>query len=200
MAYNPSDGLTGVLDALRGQSRLPECVVVVDNGSQPPIDASRWPESWHLIRLEENSGVGKGHNAGLRWAKERGFRWAWLLEHDDIPLSDCLAALTRHASDLAIADESWGVVYPKNVRSMAESRFVGSDREPADENFYDPGLRDNDRGITLLPAFRFTFNGPLVAVDRVLEIGGLREDLFVGHEDWDLSDRLRSRETGLYYA
>lgn len=200
LAHNPPDGLSGVLEYVRAQSRHPDAVLVVDNASDPAIDASGWPGSWTLMRLGANEGVGAGHNLGVKWARDNGFDRAWLLEHDDLPVDTCLERLEGHAADLDRDSRRWGVIYPKNVRNLDEAARIGTESEPPDEKFALDDSLDMHPSALLKRASRFTFNGPLVNVDELLEAGGVREDLFVGHEDWELSRRMTNAGAELYYA
>lgn len=169
LVHGNESGLREVLRLLAAQERPPDAVVVVDNGSSPPIAvptvAGTAPV--RLVRLDENLGVGGGHNAGIGVARDAfGADVVWLLEHDTFPDANCLAQLlaerARHSPPR--------VIVPALTRNNYERHWItaeGDGRQVA----------------------RFTLNGPLIDVELFDLVGLLNEDYFVGQEDWDLSQR-----------
>ncbi len=83
------------LDAVLGQVRPPEAVIVVDNASQ---DATRevledYP-AVDCMRLTLNLGGAGGFRAGIQRALDNGAEWIWLMDDDGRPRGPrCLAAL-----------------------------------------------------------------------------------------------------------
>jgi GT2 family glycosyltransferase len=146
----------------------------VDNASEPPVVAptTTGPTSVEVIRCPTNGGVGRGHNTGIHRALEmvgpdgRPPEWVWVLEHDSLVDPPCLARLLEAGS----ADERVGAVMP----TMARNRYE----------------RDLDERTGVTAVERFTFNGVLLRAAAWRDVGPLREDLFVGLEDWDLSGRM----------
>lgn len=63
----------------------PEQIILVDNAS--PNDSAKMlrehvPEPYVLLTSPENRGYAAGNNLGLRYAREKGFRYAWILNND----------------------------------------------------------------------------------------------------------------------
>ena len=82
------------LSHLEAQTRAPDHVLVVDNGSSDGTQellAGR-PEI-ESVRLPENVGGAGGYAHGLKEALERGFDWIWLLDDDAFAEQGCLEAL-----------------------------------------------------------------------------------------------------------
>jgi len=81
-AYNPGVSLLDALHSILAQSVLPQEIIVVDDGSTPPI--GRLPDfagvRHHLIR-QENRGYGGAVNTGIRAATGEVIAF---LDHDDI--------------------------------------------------------------------------------------------------------------------
>jgi len=88
------------LDAVLGQARRPDAVVVVDNASQHATRAllDEYPDVWR-IQLPHNLGGAGGFQAGIRRGLEDGADWLWLMDDDGRPgRPDCLAGLLATAA------------------------------------------------------------------------------------------------------
>ena len=93
--------LRQVLDALpsQGVSRA----VVVDNGARWPVKdelAAAYGDFVDVVEMGRNTGSANGFGAGIRRALETGAEFIWLLDDDNRPAPDCLAALTAAYQDL----------------------------------------------------------------------------------------------------
>jgi GT2 family glycosyltransferase len=165
LVHNHPAGLRRVLDQLASQTRPPDEVVVVDNGSMPPVvDVDSPTLDVHLVAIT-NEGVGAGHNHAVAAARSLGADAVWLLEHDTFPDPQCLATLLESSGALA------QVGVPALVRNEWERRWHDPTKPP----------RHIDR---------CTFNGPLMPLAVIDRIGAFDTELFVGHEDWEYSKRL----------
>lgn len=63
---NQISKLTRCLDSIRHQSTGDSVIIVVDDGSEPPLVRS---DDYHLIRFPRNMGVQQARNAGYMYAK-----------------------------------------------------------------------------------------------------------------------------------
>ena len=93
--------LRQVLDALpaQGVSRA----VVVDNGARWPVKdelAAAYGNFVEVVEMGCNTGSAGGFAAGIRRALETGAEFIWLLDDDNRPAPDCLAALGAAYQDL----------------------------------------------------------------------------------------------------
>ena len=82
------------LDHLEAQTRRPDHVLVVDNGSSDGTEellAGRGEVE--VLRLPENVGGAGGYARGLRAALELDLDWNWMLDDDAFPEPECLEAL-----------------------------------------------------------------------------------------------------------
>jgi rhamnopyranosyl-N-acetylglucosaminyl-diphospho-decaprenol beta-1,3/1,4-galactofuranosyltransferase len=90
------------LDALLGQTRPPDAVIVVDNGTsertREVIEGVQGPITY--VRLQGPRGSAGGFAAGIRRACDEGFEWLWLMDDDARPYEDALARLLDAADDL----------------------------------------------------------------------------------------------------
>jgi len=92
--------LRACVDALTGQTRRPDRILVVDNHGTPPAADTLAPpphtdavEAVEVVRRPVNDGPAGGFEFGLREFLARGARWAWLLDDDVVPERDCLERL-----------------------------------------------------------------------------------------------------------
>jgi hypothetical protein len=176
--------LPGCLDALRAQSRPPEEIVVVDNGSRDrsrELVAARYPEV-RLLALACNRGFAGGANAGV--LATRAERVA-VLNSDARPRADWLELLlAAPAPDHVWA---WGSVL----------LGPGGRVESAGDGFSDAGyawkLANGAPADALPPEPYEVFSppgaAPLFRRDRFFELGGYESGFFAYFEDLDLSYR-----------
>jgi GT2 family glycosyltransferase len=161
-------GVREVMRLLTAQSRRPDAVIVVDNGSSVPLELPTADGlRLQLVKCTQNVGVGAGHNLALRAAiDEWNADAVWILEHDTFPDAGCLEALLRLRADRDVC-----VVAPEVVRNNYERHWIVDDLDGASST-------------------RFTFNGPLI--DRVVleSVGAINEEFFIGQEDWEYSQRV----------
>ncbi len=93
--------LRQVLDALpaQGVSRAG----VVDNGARWPVKdelAAAYGDFVDVVEMGRNTGSAAGFGAGIQRALDAGAEFIWLLDDDNRPAPDCLAALRSAYQDL----------------------------------------------------------------------------------------------------
>ena len=169
-------------------------VVLVDNGSgAPELDGLAAGRPWlRLVRNADNLGYAAGNNVGLRLALAKGAGFVAVLNNDVVVeypgmLADAASCFQAHGR--------LGVMSPQVFYLARDWREL-----PVGSRFQRMLLRaaDRDRGDAapaLPPPLRETdtFAGcSWMAPARVLaEVGLLREELFLYHEEVDLAVRLR---------
>ena len=108
VTHNRADLLVGMLDGLAAQTRAPDRVIVIDNGS---TDHTGEVLSQRMARTEmpldvvtqENLGGAGGFHRGVREAYAAGFDRIWLMDDDVVPAPGCLAAMLAVDEDCLIA-------------------------------------------------------------------------------------------------
>ena len=109
VTYDRADLLEGMLDGLRRQDRLPDCVLVVDNASTDrtaevlaaALDRDDLP--LEVVTSPTNTGGAGGFHTGLRAAYDRGFDRFWLMDDDVVPDPSCLRVLMEADADCLMA-------------------------------------------------------------------------------------------------
>ena len=188
--YNGGDRTIRCLEALTGQTRPPDHIVVVDNGSHdggPERIRGRFTEV-EVIELGENRGLPAARNIGLAAVRSD----LVLLTDNDIYLEpDCLNRLL-----VAQAATTPTVVCPR-IRLIPERDVVQADG--AAPHFVGTMvLLHGYRHVEDEPAERSRVPGCIGAcylIDRrrVLEEGGFNEDYFFYFEDLEFMLRLAAR-------
>ena len=170
LTYNSKSTLTVVLDRVAAQTVRPARTIIVDNGSVDGSDELLLGAvGIETLLLGENRGVGAGHNAGWRAAmSDPEMRFIWALEHDSFPTPDCLERL------LASFDEA-GSTFPMGAAIPAQESVEGERQVGATEPIRTTMLH---------------FNGALLSVRALHQVGLCSEDFFCGHEDRELGLRL----------
>jgi GT2 family glycosyltransferase len=195
VTYNRRDLLRESLQAVLGQTRAPDHVMVVDNASTdgtPEMVEREFPQV-EVVRLASNEGAAGGFHEALARGVEGGFEWLWTLDDDTIPNADALERLLRAPERLDGMPEPvmlysrvlWtdGSVHPMNLPNI----------DGRDPQRYIDGLARN------LPPLRWgTFPSLLVRADAVRRHGPPRKAFFLWSDDIDFTARILREEPGYF--
>ena len=93
VSYNRQVLLSECIDALKSQTRKPDAILVVNNGSTD--NTEQWLQTQSDIHYftQNNVGSGGGFNAGIAWAFKHGYSWIWCMDDDGYPKEDALEKL-----------------------------------------------------------------------------------------------------------
>lgn len=174
--YNDQKGLEFSLSTL--PTEIPLGVVVVDDGSQPPITMPElpFPHQGYLLRLEQNQGIEHALNHGLEWILTRGYEYVARLDAGDIALPG------RFLAQLRFLEE-----HPDYALVGGQVRFVdGEGREVFRERF-----PETHEEIRRAMHARNCFIHPAVMLrTSVLRAVGLYSEHFKAVEDYELFFRI----------
>lgn len=179
VTYNRKELLRECLEALLGQTRKVDHILVVDNASTDGTEEmlkAEFPQV-EILRLPENQGCTRGFYEGMKRAYEMGFDWLWLMDDDGKPAKDCLEHLLARAGQAA-------VLVPVQVDSLGRRYGAGYWRVR-----HIPAELRGDEGVVKVELF--TFVGPLLHRTVCRAVGYPPKDFFIGFDDWEYSMRIR---------
>jgi GT2 family glycosyltransferase len=185
------------LAAIDSQTYPASQLVVVDNASDEPtrellaVAAARRGASFHLIRLEENTGGAGGFHAGMRACLSLPCTHMWLMDDDCEPDSQAVAELVAATAIVGEDAVLGGNVFDLNGESInvqSVSQRLGKNCMPQ----YPLHLAD---GLVEMGAL--TFVSFLVSVELVRKVGLPLREFFVWGDDTEYSRRL-ARFTRVY--
>ena len=93
ITFNRVAVLRQCVEILRSQTRRPDEIVVVDNGSTDGTSEWLRQQPDLTVLQQENSGVAGGIYSGLKYGYERGYSWIWINDDDAFPAPDALDKL-----------------------------------------------------------------------------------------------------------
>jgi hypothetical protein len=180
-AYNESESIADVVADLR--ANVPACdIVIVDDHSTDDTSARVRASGAGLLRLPFNLGIGGAVQTGFRYARRRGYRYAFQFDGDGQHPADhvprLLAPLERDGADVVIGSR---FLEGKGFQSTALRRvgirvFEGLNRITSGCRITDTtsGFRAyNDRAISFL-ADNYPSDYPEVEAITLLARNGFR--------------------------
>lgn len=191
---NRREMLVECLRALRGQTRPPDDVLVVDNAStdgSPDLVREEFPEC-ELMALGENLGGAGGFHRGMQAAYERGADWLWLMDDDTIATPTALERLLQPVPALR----------EDGVRPLIMmSKVVWTDGTPHPMNMPRPEARRKAEAIDaarrgLLLIRTGSFASILVHRDAIERHGLPHAEYFIWNDDFEYTARVLRRGTG----
>ncbi|MEO6539301.1 MAG: glycosyltransferase [Ferruginibacter sp.] len=93
VSYNRQALLSECITALRNQSRRPDAILVVNNGSTDNTEQWLKQQPDVFFITQKNVGSGGGFNSGIEWAFKKGYSWIWCMDDDGYPKEDALEIL-----------------------------------------------------------------------------------------------------------
>jgi rhamnopyranosyl-N-acetylglucosaminyl-diphospho-decaprenol beta-1,3/1,4-galactofuranosyltransferase len=93
VSYNRQALLTECIAALRNQTRRPDAILVINNGSTD--NTEEWLSSQKDIQhiTQGNEGPGSAFSKAMKWACTNGYAWMWCMDDDGYPKEDALEVL-----------------------------------------------------------------------------------------------------------
>lgn len=126
IAYNAGRLLPRQIDALLGQTRPLQEIVVVDNASTDGTSAmlaNRYPQVT-VLTMPENLGTAGAWVAGLCYATmERGHDGAWMFDQDSVPMSNALDSLLVGWQELGELANEVGMVVPLAIHRQTATAY-----------------------------------------------------------------------------
>lgn len=192
VAWNQLDKTVACLETAVAQDYPDVHVLLVDNGSEPPLGkaiTARFP-TVETLRLPRNLGFAGGYNAGLRRALDGPSRYFLLLNNDTLLAPDVLAQLVdemERAADVGLATAK--VLYaaqPEHIWTVGANLNVFLDLKDSGQGQIDAGQWDTPRDVDFAP-----FCAVLGRRAMFEQVGLLDEGFFLYYEDMDYCRRAR---------
>jgi rhamnopyranosyl-N-acetylglucosaminyl-diphospho-decaprenol beta-1,3/1,4-galactofuranosyltransferase len=100
VTYNRQHLLSECISALRKQTKKPDTILVINNGSTD--NTEQWLQSQQdlLFITQKNTGSGGGFNTGIDWAYRKNYSWIWCMDDDGYPKEDALEKILEPETDL----------------------------------------------------------------------------------------------------
>ena len=191
VTHRRPDELAKSLDVLTTQSRLPDHLIVVDNGHEDRVRdlAAGQPIPTTYVGSRRNLGGGGGFALGMLHALAHGADWVWLADDDGHPQgTGVLATLLACAEKYGLAEVSPMVCNLDDPQRLAFPLRRGLVwRRRVSELRTEPGQ-------DLLPGIASLFNGALFRASTLEAIGVPDLRLFIRGDEVEMHRRLvRSR-------
>jgi rhamnopyranosyl-N-acetylglucosaminyl-diphospho-decaprenol beta-1,3/1,4-galactofuranosyltransferase len=99
VTYNRQALLSECITALRNQTRKPDAILVVNNGSTD--NTEQWLQQQDDVTFitQKNVGSSGGFATGLSKACKSGYTWMWCMDDDGYPRADALQNMLEVATD-----------------------------------------------------------------------------------------------------
>ncbi|MCU7905880.1 MAG: glycosyltransferase family 2 protein [Candidatus Thiodiazotropha sp. (ex Epidulcina cf. delphinae)] len=189
VTYHPeSKALLRLLDRLEKQV---ERILVVDNGSGDALTRlfeKRNRENEHLIPLEENLGVAAAQNVGIEQARRRRADYIILFDQDSEPAPDMVEQLYAVAKAKTAAGIKLAAVGPRYLDARQDNpppfikiKGIRVERQPCNAT---DAVVDVDYLIS---------SGCLIPLETVIQVGDMREMLFIDYVDIEWGLRAKSQ-------
>lgn len=188
VTYRRPESLRVMLERVRNQTRVPDHLIVVDNGSDPAAQSAAEQAGAHYIDAGENLGPAGGIALGMEHvlAHASDDDWLVLFDDDDPPSrSDLLSELARFAAECVHRDSATAGVGLVGARY---DRRRGTFTRVADQDL---------RGavsVDYIGGGQF----PMYSCNAVRDCGVFARDYFWGFEEAEFGLRLRRGGSSLY--
>ncbi len=193
VTHNRKELLRECLQAVLGQTRRPDAVLVVDNASTDgtrELLAREFAEV-QVLALPENQGGAGGFHEGMKRGLELGFSWLWVMDDDTIPEPAALERLVTGAERLDDLP----------APTLLASKVVWTDGRVHPLNW--PGLRLGDMDLFLqasergvLPLRWNTFPSSLLKREALERHGLPLKHFWIWSDDIEFTARLLRDELG----
>lgn len=191
VTFNRLALLKDCIEAIRHQTRLPDFILVVNNGS---TDGTReWLDSQKDIFSlhQSNLGGAGGFYSGIEYGLGSDFDWFWCMDDDGLPDRNALEELLKHSKKNVSALNSVVLSHPESdILSFGMPRLNSSGypklQKPV-KTFSEMYSLSEDKETYPYGAF---FNGSLLRKDSVQQSGNVNKDMFIWGDEVDMARRM----------
>ncbi len=180
VTFNRLALLRRCIEGLIAQTRRPDTILVVNNGSTD--GTAEWLRERNdlLTITQENLGGAGGFHTGMRHAYDAGFAWVWMMDDD--------LALPPEALERLLEDARRGAIDVLNplVVAEAEPEALAFGLSPAIQT---ATAARNAARDGLIAGLVNPFNGLLVSRAAIARIGFVRVEMFISGDEIEYISR-----------
>jgi len=194
VTHNRSNLLVRCVDYVAAQTRKPDSLIVIDNGSTDDTQLVLAKKNVRSI-VQENVGSAGGWKKCIDVAVDEGFDAVWLMDDDGYPKIDALKKL-----EISL-NKGFSAVSSIVVRESNPNRFVFPfprldkvSKKPVFLSFKRKyKYLDKLKSICNKENYQFAhfFNGALIPMESIKNIGNINDKYFIAGEEVDYFYRLR---------
>jgi GT2 family glycosyltransferase len=180
LAVDRFELLKKLINALRSQTRKPDEIIVVYQGTDASIDEWLSSQSDLVVVRQENKGSAGGFATGLETSVRRGNEWTWMFDDDAVPEPNALLEI-----------EQCPYIDREDTTFLA-SRVV----DPSGRTYMSPTPIDHNvwYGTVLdercVPIQRACWLGVLVSSKAIRRLGLPIAEFFIREEDLEFTERM----------
>lgn len=93
VSHNRQALLSECISALRNQTRRPDAILVINNGSTDNTEEWLRSQKDVLHITQDNEGPGSAFSKAMKWSCSNGYSWMWCMDDDGYPKEDALENL-----------------------------------------------------------------------------------------------------------
>ncbi|MGN6395811.1 MAG: glycosyltransferase family 2 protein [Mucilaginibacter sp.] len=181
VTYNRLNLLKETIEALKNQSRKPETIIVVNNGSTDGTGEWLALQDGLTVFNQQNLGGAGGFNRGIKEAYDADYDWIWVMDDDGYPAVTCLENLLNAAEKRTEVDV-WGCIVldrddPSNLAFECGQITSGSGKI--------------DWSVEYIDNWAPFFNGVMFSRDIIKKTGYPNPALFIWGDEVDYFERTR---------
>lgn len=180
VTYNRIELLKNCINALKGQTRLVNDIIIVNNGSTDGTTEWLATQTQFIVINQPNSGSAGGFYTGIKAADAGNYKWLWLMDDDGYPAENCLEKLLE-AAEMKPEVSVWGCLV--------------MERENHDRPAFDcPAVTTKedevDWSVEFIDNWAPFFNGILLTSDTVKKVGYPDPRLFIWGDEMEYFQRI----------
>lgn len=178
VTYNRLHLLKECITALKNQTKKPDAILVVNNGSTD--DTGKWLLSQPdlLIITQGNTGSAGGFETGIQWAYKNGYSWIWCMDDDGYPKEDALEKILEPELD-RLCLRNCAVINKEDRKS-----FVWKTKHYKNID---------EAGGSIIEGIGHPFNGTMIHRNIVERVGVPRQSLFLWGDETEYYYRITKK-------
>ena len=178
VTYNRLSLLKECITALRNQTKKPDAILIINNGSTDGTGSWLQSQNDLLAITQNNTGSGGGFETGIKWAYTNGYSWIWCMDDDGYPKEDALENILQ--PDLGrLCLRNCAVINKEDKKS-----FVWKTKNYSNINEVD---------CNIIEGIGHPFNGTLIHRNIVERVGTPKQHLFLWGDESEYLCRITKK-------